>query len=56
MRYIPIFEQFLRERVKNIKLREQTERNAANTDYIAMMCDIELKSDDESTEEASEIE
>lgn len=54
MKYIPIAEQLRRERANNIALREQTERTAANVDYIAMMCDIDL--DDENEEEVSEIE
>lgn len=56
MRYISIGDQLRKERAENIKLKEQSERNAANVDYVAMMCDIELETEDEIREEASEIE
>lgn len=58
MKYISIGDQLRKERAKNIKLKEQAERNAANVDYVAMMCDIELEleTEDESREEASEVE
>ena len=53
--FIPASEQAIRERAKNAALTEATNRTAANVDYIAMMCDIELEleTEDESREEAS---
>lgn len=43
--FIPASEQAIRERAKNAALAEATNKNAANVDYIAMMCDINLDSD-----------
>ena len=45
--FIPAAEQAIRERVKNEALTEASNRTAANVDYIAMMCDIDLDSDTE---------
>lgn len=55
-RYTSLREQILIERQKNAVLKAQTEKNAANIDYIAMMSDIELESfsDDEAEVEADE--
>lgn len=47
--FIPASEQAIRERAKNAALAEATNKNAANVDYIAMMCDIELDSDTDTT-------
>lgn len=47
MRYTTLEEQL---RSENRLLREQSERTTANVDYIAMMCDIELESEDEDEE------
>lgn len=40
--FIPAAEQAIRERAKNEALTEANNRTAANVDYIAMMCDIDL--------------
>lgn len=55
-RYTSLREQILIERQKNAVLKAQTEKNAADIDYIAMMSDIELESfsDDEAEVEADE--
>lgn len=47
MRYTTLEEQL---RSENRLLREQSERTTANVDYIAMMCDIDLESEDEDEE------
>ena len=47
MRYTTLEEQL---RSENRLLREQAERMTANVDYIAMMCDIDLESEDEDEE------
>ena len=41
-RYTSLREQILLERQKNAVLKAQTEKNAADIDYIAMMTDIAL--------------
>jgi hypothetical protein len=41
--FIPAAEQVVRERAKNEALAEQNNKTAANVDYIAMMCDIDLE-------------
>lgn len=52
--FIPASEQAIRERAKNAALAEVTSKNAANVDYIAMMCDIDLDGDaDTITDEIS---
>ena len=43
--FIPVSEQAIRDRAKNAALAEATNKTAANVDYIAMMCDINLDSD-----------
>ena len=47
MRHVTLEEQL---RSENRLLREQAERTTANVDYIAMMCDIDLESEDEDEE------
>ena len=42
MKYIPLKDQLIKERQKNALLREEARKNAADIDYIAMMCDVEL--------------
>ena len=49
--FIPAAEQAIRERAKNEALTEANNRTAANVDYIAMMCDIELDIDTTITDE-----
>lgn len=41
--FIPAAEQAVRERAKSEALAEQNNKTAANVDYIAMMCDIDLE-------------
>lgn len=47
MRYTTLEEQL---RSENRLLREQAERTTANVDYIAMMCDVDLESEEEDEE------
>ena len=41
-RFISLQQQLIDERKKNAVLKAQTEKNAADIDYIAMMSDVEL--------------
>lgn len=43
------------ERAKNAALREQLDKNSANLDYVAMMADVEIPSEEE-TQEVSDDE
>lgn len=43
MQYLSLKEQLLRERQKNAALAAEAAKNAADIDYIAMMCDVELE-------------
>lgn len=52
--FITASEQAIRERAKNAALTEATNKNAANVDYIAMMCDIDLDADIETTTDERE--
>lgn len=47
MKYIPLKKQILKEQQKNADLQDKTEKNAADIDYIAMMCDVELDETEE---------
>ena len=47
MKYIPLKKQILKEQQKNAELSGKTQKNAADIDYIAMMCDVELESDED---------
>jgi len=47
--YIPIKKQLIKERAKNVRNAQENAQNAANVDYLAMMCGVEL-SDDEAEE------
>lgn len=49
--FIPAAEQAIRERAINEALTEANNRTAANVDYIAMMCDIDLDTDTAITDE-----
>ena len=53
--YIPIKKQLLRERAKSAQIAQENAQNAANIDYIAMMCDVELE-DEEAEESGNEQE
>lgn len=55
-RYTSLREQILIERQKNAVIKAQTEKNAADIDYIAMMSDIELETNDSEETEAMEDE
>ena len=46
MKYISLNEQIIKERQKNALLHAEAKKNAADIDYIAMMCDVELGTDD----------
>lgn len=56
MQYLSLKDQLLKERQKNAALSAESAKNAADIDYIAMMCDVELESpeDDISTAEVEE--
>lgn len=43
MQYLSIKDQLLIERKKNAALTAEVAKNKADTDYIAMMCDVELE-------------
>lgn len=45
--YIPIKKQLIKERAKNVQNVQENAKNAANIDYIAMMCDVELSEPEE---------
>ncbi len=42
-KYTSLKEQLVEERKKSTLLKEQTDKNASDIDYIAMMSDIELE-------------
>lgn len=42
MQYLSLKEQLLRERKKNAALTAEVAKNRADTDYIAMMSDVDL--------------
>ena len=50
-KYIPLEEQILKERQRNAALEAEARKTAADIDYIAMMTDIDLE-----TEEAEEAQ
>lgn len=43
MQYLSLKDQLLIERKKNAALTAEVAKNKADTDYIAMMCDVELE-------------
>lgn len=47
MRYVSLKDQLFKERQKNAALRAEAAKNAADIDYIAMMCDVELENTEE---------
>lgn len=55
-KYTSLKEQLIEERRKNAALKEQTEKNTSDIDYIAMMNDIELDSPEADGTEADENE
>ena len=42
-KYVPLIKQILEERRKNAHLEEKNQKNVADIEYIAMMCDVELE-------------
>ncbi len=50
-KYTSLKEQLIEERSKNAALKTQTDKNASDIDYIAMMSDIELDMDETEDEE-----
>lgn len=48
-KYISVEEQLIKEKNKNAQLRAENAELAANVDYLAMMCDVELDEDAEVT-------
>jgi hypothetical protein len=44
-KYISVEEQLIKEKKKNAQLRAENAELAANVDYLAMMCDVELDED-----------
>ena len=54
LKYLTPTELLLQERQKNEALRAETAKNKADTYYIAMMCDVELESPEESIAESEE--
>ena len=55
MQYLSIKDQLLIERKKNAALTAEVAKNRADTDYIAMMSDIELFEESEGAEDVEEI-
>ena len=49
--YLSIDKLLHRERAKNEKLREESRKLAADVDYIAMMCDVELEGEEDGNEQ-----
>lgn len=43
MQYLSIKDLLLKERKKNAAVSAEAAKNAADIDYIAMMCDVELE-------------
>lgn len=42
-KYVPLVKQIFEERRKNARLEERHQKNVADIEYIAMMCDVELE-------------
>lgn len=55
-KYTSLKEQLVEERKKSTLLKEQTDKNASDIDYIAMMSDIELDSGETDETEAENDE
>lgn len=45
MKYLTLKDQLMQEREKNAALGAAQAQDAANIEYIAMMCDVELEED-----------
>lgn len=50
-KYIPIEEQMAKKQIEINKVSTEEAKNRADIDYIAMMCDVELDSEDEEGDE-----
>lgn len=50
-KYIPIEEQIAKKQNEVDKVSAEEAKNRADIDYIAMMCDVELDSEDEEGDE-----
>ncbi len=55
MQYLSLKEQLLKERQKNAALAASAAKNAADIDYIAMMCDVELEVPEENGTENQRV-
>lgn len=51
MEYISLVKQLVREREINAALADFAAQNAADLEYIAMMCDVDLDPEEEPAEE-----
>lgn len=56
MQYLSLKEQLLRERKKNAALTAEVAKNRADTDYIAMMSDVDLSTPEDEGMINEEIE
>lgn len=54
--YVSTREQIIKERQKNADIEQRNEKNAANIDYLAMMCDVDLEDDGEEASNNAEQE
>lgn len=50
-KYISVEEQLAKKQNEINKVSAEEEKNRADIDYIAMMCDVELESEDEEADE-----
>lgn len=55
MQYLSLKEQLLKECQKNAALAAEAAKNAADIDYIAMMCDVELEVPEENSTENQRV-
>lgn len=55
-KYTSLRDQIIEERNKNIVLKAQADKNASDIDYIAMMSDIELETDEQEEAEGDNDE
>jgi len=54
MKYLSLKDQLMQEREKNAALSAAQAQDAANIEYIAMMCDVELEEDEPAEANANE--
>ena len=55
MQYVSLKDQLLIERQKNAALTADAAKNAADIDYIAMMCDVELEVPEEQSTDNTRV-